>query len=77
MFTSLVDLICQSIFLGISPGVKEGLSAFTRGERNKDQLTAAYKAYLQNVSTIIKNATWWMHEVVPKLYKPDPQVPVP
>jgi hypothetical protein len=29
---------------------------------------------LQAVSTIIKNATWWMHEVVPKLYKPEPQV---
>ena len=71
MFTSLVDLICQSIFLGISPGVKEGLGAFTRGER-KD--LSAYKAYLQNVSTIIKNATWWMHEVVPKLYKPEPLV---
>jgi hypothetical protein len=71
MFTSLVDLITQAIFLGISPGVKEGLGAFSRGER-KD--LTAYKAYLQSVSTIIKNATWWMHDVVPKLYKPEPQV---
>jgi hypothetical protein len=44
MFTSLVDLITQSIFLGISPGVKEGLGAFSRGDR-KD--LTAYKAGLE------------------------------
>jgi hypothetical protein len=49
MFTSLVDLITQSIFLGISPGVKEGLGAFSRGDR-KD--LTAYKAYLQAVLRI-------------------------
>jgi hypothetical protein len=50
MFTSLVDLITQSIFLGISPGVKEGLGAFSRGDR-KD--LTSYKAGLE------KNSAQW------------------
>ncbi len=51
MFTSLVDLITQSIFLGISPGVKEGLGAFSRGDR-KD--LTAYKAGLEKTPFFYK-----------------------
>ena len=71
MFTSLVDLITLSIFLSISPAVREGLNAVTRGER-KD--ISAYKNFLISVSTITRDAVWWLHDVVPKLYKPDPVV---
>ena len=39
-----------------------------RGER-KD--ISGYKNYLTSVSTITRNCMWWLHEVVPKLYKPD------
>ena len=42
-----------------------------RGER-KD--ISAYKNYLTSVSTITQNCMWWLHEVVPKLYKPDPMM---
>ena len=42
-----------------------------RGER-KD--ISAYKNYLTSVSTITRNCMWWLHEVVPKLYKPDPMI---
>ena len=68
IFTSLVDIITLSIFLGISPNVREGLNAFSRGDK-KD--LSAYKTYMKNISIIMRDAMWWMHEVVPKLYKPD------
>jgi len=71
MFSSLVDLVTLSIFLSISPAVREGLNAVTRGER-KD--ITAYKNFLLAVSTITRDAVWWLHDVVPKLYKPDPVV---
>ena len=71
MFTSLVDLITMAIFLSITPQVKEGFNAIARGER-KD--ISGYKNFLKSVSTITKNSMWWLHEVVPKLYKPDPGV---
>ena len=44
---------------------------YCRGER-KD--ISAYKNYLTSVSTITQNCMWWLHEVVPKLYKPDPNM---
>jgi len=68
IFTSLVDLITLAVFLGISPPVREGLNAFSRGDK-KD--LSAYKAYLKSISIIMRDAMWWMHEVVPKLYKPE------
>ena len=67
MFTSLVDLITMAIFLSITPQVREGFNAIARGER-KD--ISGYKNFLKSVSTITKNSMWWLHEVVPKLYKP-------
>ena len=71
MFTSLVDLITMAIFLSITPQVKEGFNAITRGDR-KD--ISGYKNYLTSVSTITRNCMWWLNEMVPKLYKPDPMV---
>ena len=71
MFTSLVDLITMAIFLSITSQVREGFNAIARGER-KD--ISGYKNFLKSVSTITKNSMWWLHEVVPKLYKPDPMV---
>ena len=46
MFQSIVDLITLSMFLGVSPGVRENLNAINRGEK-KD--LSAYKSYLKQV----------------------------
>ena len=69
MFTSLVDLITQPIFLTITPQVREAFSALNRGDRKGD--IAAYKTFLLSVSSITRDAIWWLHDVVPKLFKPD------
>ena len=46
MFQSIVDLVTLSMFLGVSPAVRENLNAINRGE--KKDLTA-YKTYLKHV----------------------------
>ena len=43
MFTSLVDLITQAIFLTITPQVREAFSALNRGDRKGD--IAAYMSH--------------------------------
>ena len=69
MFTSLVDLITQAIFLTITPQVREAFSALSRGDRKCD--ITAYKTFLVSVSAITRDTVWWLHDVVPKLFKPD------
>ena len=106
MFTSLVDLITQAIFLAITPQVRktsffqnvfasclfdiffqiilfqpltlryfpqvrEAFSSLSRGDR-KD--ITAYKTFLVSVSAITRDTIWWLHDVVPKTFKPDPNV---
>ena len=71
MFSSVVDLVCLAIFLGISPGVREGLNTVTRGER-KD--VSQYKKYLLAVSEITRLSVHWFHVTVLKVYKPEPTV---
>lgn len=46
MFTSIVDLVSLSMFLGVSPAVRENLGALGRGEKRD---LSAYKAYLKQV----------------------------
>ena len=69
MFTSLVDIITQAIFLTITPQVREAFTALNRGDR-KD--ITAYKSFLLSVSAITRDTIWWLHDVVPKLFKPEP-----
>ncbi len=67
MFSSLADLVTLAIFLGVSPSVREALNAFLRGDHGRD--IGAFKSYLKQVSMIQRDALWWLHDAVPKLYK--------
>ncbi|GFQ87230.1 integrator complex subunit 1 [Trichonephila clavata] len=67
IFLSITDLIVLAIFLGISPPVKEQYSMCTRGEK-KD--LSILRNYQLQVSNIQKDAVYWMHSIVPKVYKP-------
>merc|ERR1719397_43936 len=71
IFTSLVDLVTLSIFLTITPAVREGLNRAARSELKE---ISAYKNFLVSVSTITRDCVFWLHELVARLYKPDSQV---
>ncbi len=48
MFTSIADLVTLSVFLGVSPPVREAVAAAARGDRGRD--VSAFKAYLKQAS---------------------------
>ena len=52
MFTSITDLVSLAIFLGISPGVKEAMTAYLRGDDKKD--LTPYKNFLKQTALIQK-----------------------
>ena len=51
--------------------MREAFSSLSRGDR-KD--ITAYKTFLVSVSAITRDTIWWLHDVVPKTFKPDPNV---
>lgn len=67
LFMSLTDLIVLSIFLAITPAVREAATALFRGEK-KD--VSAFRNYQLTVATIQRDTVWWLHTVVPKMFKP-------
>ncbi|XP_002435477.4 integrator complex subunit 1 [Ixodes scapularis] len=67
LFVSLTDLIVKAIFLAITPAVREAATAFFRGEK-KD--ISALRNYQMQVATIQRDTVWWLHTIVPKMFKP-------
>ena len=68
-FTSVVDLVVLSVFLGVTPPVRESINAHHRGER-KD--LTPYKAFLRQTAMIQRDAVVWMYENVLSVYNPEP-----
>lgn len=67
LFVSLTDLIVKAIFLAITPAVREAATAFFRGEKKN---VSALRNYQMQVAAIQRDTVWWLHTVVPKMFKP-------
>ncbi|KAH6933153.1 hypothetical protein HPB50_012504 [Hyalomma asiaticum] len=67
LFVSITDLIVKAIFLAITPAVREAATALFRGEK-KD--ISPLRNYQMQVATIQRDTVWWLHMVVPKMFKP-------
>ncbi|KAL3185664.1 hypothetical protein MRX96_028572 [Rhipicephalus microplus] len=67
LFVSITDLIVKAIFLAITPAVREAATALFRGEK-KD--ISPLRNYQMQVATIQRDTVWWLHTVVPKMFKP-------
>lgn len=65
LFTNLTDIIVLSMFLGISPQVREVINGQLRNDK-KD--TSPLKAFLKQVSLIQRDAMWWFLDMVPKYF---------
>nr|CAD7453362.1 unnamed protein product [Timema tahoe] len=83
MFVSVVDLVTLCIFLAISPQVREASSLLARGDKREitslhvghSQLYtvltgATWRNFQMQVSMIQREAVWWLHETVPRIYRP-------
>lgn len=67
LFLAIADLVTLSIFLSITPAVREAASAFARGDK-KDM--SVLRVYQRQVAVIQRDAVWWLHTIVPKMFKP-------
>ncbi|XP_077980803.1 integrator complex subunit 1-like [Glandiceps talaboti] len=66
LFTSLSDLIALTELLSVTPQVKDVAAAFNRGERrDKDVL----HNFHSQISLIQRDAIWWLHTIVPTMFK--------
>ena len=72
IFSSMTDLITLAIFLGISPHVKEGMTALIRGDDKKD--ITPFRNFLKQTAMIQRDAMVWMLESALKTYKPEPAI---
>lgn len=67
VLSSISDLFCLCMLLGISPQVKEASSSCSRGDKKDLNVLQSYQL---QVSRIQFEAIRWMEKVVPGLYKP-------
>lgn len=68
MFTSIADLICLCMFLAVSPTVRESATLYARGERKEMH---ALQKFQNQISKIQSDALWWLHDTVPRIYRPN------
>lgn len=67
MYVNIVDLVCLSVFLAISPSVKEAASHIAKGDK-KD--IGVYQNFQMTIAKIQQDSMWWHHEIVLRLYRP-------
>ncbi|KAJ7340495.1 Integrator complex subunit 1 [Desmophyllum pertusum] len=68
MLLSLADLITMATFLSVTASIKEAFnSTSTRGEKRD---MSGLQEFQKSVSTIQRDAVWWLHIVVPKMFNP-------
>lgn len=67
---SIVDLICLSMFLSVSPQVREAINTFrTSGDL---KVNPVLSTFYTNMATIQLNVLRWMQEIVAQSFKPNP-----
>lgn len=67
LLLSLADLITMATLLSVTPSIKDAFSASTRGEKRD---MSSLRDFQKSVSTIHRDAVWWLHIVVPKMFNP-------
>ncbi|KAG7167447.1 Integrator complex subunit 1-like [Homarus americanus] len=67
MFHSITDLIVLTVFVAISPQVRESAAQMYRGEHRDPE---SVRRYQEMVASIQRDAIHWLYRVVPKCYNP-------
>ncbi|XP_071443700.1 integrator complex subunit 1 [Hetaerina americana] len=69
MFVAVVDLVALCVFLAVSPKVREAANLIARGDRREIKVIQAFQ---MQVAKIQRDAVIWLHETVPRMYRPGP-----
>lgn len=67
MFHSITDLVVLTIFVAISPQIRESTAQMYRGEHRDPE---SVRRYQEMVACIQRDAVHWLYRVVPKCYNP-------
>ncbi|XP_021917589.1 integrator complex subunit 1 [Zootermopsis nevadensis] len=67
MFVSITDLITLCSLLAVSPSVREAAALLARGDKRE---IAVLHNFQLLVAKIERDAVWWLHETVPRMYRP-------
>ncbi|KAJ8037540.1 Integrator complex subunit 1 [Holothuria leucospilota] len=62
---SVVDILCLTSLLSVTPQVREAVNAYTRGD-HKD--LEVIRKFQRQSSLIQRDCVWWSHTVVPEMF---------
>ena len=69
MCLSIADLIACASMLTANMLIREAYNGYSKGERAMvDQL----QEFFANIGLIQRDAVWWVHTIVPTLFRPQP-----
>ncbi|UYV71556.1 INTS1 [Cordylochernes scorpioides] len=63
-FYAIADLVVLTIFLAISPSVREVAAAYSRGDKKDIGVLRTYQAMVAGMQ---RDAVWWLHTLVHKM----------
>lgn len=66
---SIADLVTLTIFIMVSPAVREATMALTKGDKSEIETLHNYR---EQVAIIQRDAVWWLHSIVPKFMEVKP-----
>lgn len=69
MVHGLADLICTASMLTANMLIREAYSGYHKGDR---AMTNQLQEFFSTVGLIARDAVWWIHTVVPAMFRPQP-----
>ncbi|XP_074651067.1 integrator complex subunit 1-like [Tubulanus polymorphus] len=64
LILSIVDLVCMTCLLSVTPHIKETITAYDRGDFRE---LATLTSFQQQIAGIQRDSVCWLHTIVPKL----------
>ena len=69
MVHGLADLICTASMLTANMLIREAYSGYNKGDR---AMVGQLQEFFSALGLIQRDAVWWIHTVVPSMFRPQP-----
>lgn len=69
MVHGLADLICVTGMLTASVLIREAFNGYNKGDR---AMISQLQEFFSTLGLIQRDAVWWIHTVVPSMFRPQP-----
>lgn len=71
MVQGLADLICTASMLTANMLLREAYSGYSKGDRGQGMVNQLQE-FFSALGLIQRDAVWWIHTVVPSIFRPQP-----